>query len=571
MKKIFLVLFLSSIIFLFIFGFSLAQRKTEVNYPEIDSIRPISVKTAFPEYMRYVFTFFVIISGIGGFSALIYGGIKFLTSTGSPGARKDAQSQILAAMGGIALLLGAYLVSKTINPQLTIPQASLTYTGGVLLGTEPCDENGRPGGETKGFMIDSPNLGTMKDGTTPFVAHSLKILSSPGEVEVVVWRLENYNNEGGRVRISDDVTTCVNSDENGWRSIKFLWQLPGVYLCTGEYEWVATVDGHHRWQCQEKEKYLPADTALLESGLNDNVDAIKLKPSYKTKGPFASREAAFHPCEKVAGSIQEREDGFYCIYPDQYFGAVIHEGAVFTGQCSLFQGKGWEFAKTLPNGTEGPDLTDWQRAVKKNKASSVTVFSQPSTADLTYPLGGGVWFCEYENDQKEDCHGPFGINGPEYVENVEDVGIDNDSITSIIIEGNYMAILFDGGGDQAYQGTCEVFEKSDSNFRDNPIGRCDCIFGNWGCTDCLSSFIVLPLKGVEAGEEEENGGNGGNGGCEDSCTCPGESRCRGDNLQTCEDHDGDGCLEWGTVQDCSQWGGWCEGSTTCGEASCQSI
>ena len=568
MKKIFLVLFLSSVIFLFIFGFSLAQRKTEINYPEIDSIRPISVKTPLPKYMKYVFTFFVIVSGIGGFGALIYGGIRFLTSTGSPGARKEAQSQILAAMGGIALLLGAYLVSKTINPQLTIPQASLTYTGGVLLGTEACDEKGRPGGETKGFMIDSPNLGTMEDGTTPFVARSLKILSSPGEVEVIVWRLENYNNEGGRVRISDDVTTCVNSDENGWRSIKFLWRLPGVYLCTGIYEWVETVDGHHRWQCRENEKYLPADTALLESELNDNVEAIRLKPSYKIKGPFG-QEAAFDVCNMLAGNIQEREDGFYCIYPDQYFGAVIHEGAAFTGQCSLFQGKGWEFAKTLPNGTESPDLTDWQKAVKKNKASSVTVFSQPSTTDLNYPLGGGVWLCDYENDQKEDCHGPFGINGPEYVEYVRDVGIDNDSITSIIIEGNYMAILFDGGDDQAYRGTCEVFVESDSNFRDNPIGRCDCISGNWGCTDCLSSFIVLPLKGVETGagpgEEEEEEEE-----CEDTCSPPNASRCRGNDLQSCEDHDDDGCLEWETIQDCSEWGGWCTEISE-NQAICESI
>lgn len=59
--------------------------------------------------------------GIGGLLALgviIYGGVLYIVSAGFPSRQGDAKEWIKAAIYGLALLLGAYLILNTINPAI---------------------------------------------------------------------------------------------------------------------------------------------------------------------------------------------------------------------------------------------------------------------------------------------------------------------------------------------------------------------------------------------------------------------------------------------------------------------
>jgi hypothetical protein len=58
--------------------------------------------------------------GVICFGALLYGGFRYLISVGSPAAMADARDQIFSAILGLIILFSAYLILKTINPELVI-------------------------------------------------------------------------------------------------------------------------------------------------------------------------------------------------------------------------------------------------------------------------------------------------------------------------------------------------------------------------------------------------------------------------------------------------------------------
>jgi hypothetical protein len=119
-KRLFLS-FLIAIFFFGIFTFSFAQDKSlEVEYPEILGYKPETVTSSLPEYVNYIFNFAVWAGGLTAFGVLVWAGIRYLTSTGSPEPRRDAKKQFQAALLGLAILFSSYLILTTINPQLVI-------------------------------------------------------------------------------------------------------------------------------------------------------------------------------------------------------------------------------------------------------------------------------------------------------------------------------------------------------------------------------------------------------------------------------------------------------------------
>jgi hypothetical protein len=93
-------------------------QKLEVEYPEIGGIKPETVKTGLPQYVKYVFNFGVAFFGLVAFGALIWGGILYLTSAGQPVRLKAAKDQISSAFLGLIVLLSSYIILTNINPQL---------------------------------------------------------------------------------------------------------------------------------------------------------------------------------------------------------------------------------------------------------------------------------------------------------------------------------------------------------------------------------------------------------------------------------------------------------------------
>jgi len=91
----------------------------EVTYPQIPGA-PLPANPTLPEYIRYIYNFSIIISGLIAFLSLVYGGFRYITSVGSPVAMADAREQIAAGIIGLIILLSSYLILTIVNPQLAI-------------------------------------------------------------------------------------------------------------------------------------------------------------------------------------------------------------------------------------------------------------------------------------------------------------------------------------------------------------------------------------------------------------------------------------------------------------------
>jgi hypothetical protein len=69
-------------------------------------------------YVANFYQFALLIGGILALGVVIYGGILYMTTVGNPSGQSEAKAWLWAAVGGILLLGGAYLILNIINPQL---------------------------------------------------------------------------------------------------------------------------------------------------------------------------------------------------------------------------------------------------------------------------------------------------------------------------------------------------------------------------------------------------------------------------------------------------------------------
>ncbi|MBM3251034.1 MAG: hypothetical protein FJZ07_02260, partial [Candidatus Nealsonbacteria bacterium] len=123
-KTSFLILGFAFVFFFSFSFFSLAQ-ELEIEYPEAGGIKPEAIKTGLPEYVKYIFNYAIIISGLIAFGALVWAGMLYLSSTGDPSKIKEARERILSAVVGLVILLSSYLILVTVNPELVIFNLSL--------------------------------------------------------------------------------------------------------------------------------------------------------------------------------------------------------------------------------------------------------------------------------------------------------------------------------------------------------------------------------------------------------------------------------------------------------------
>ena len=93
-------------------------RKLELEYPAVSGLKPETIETGLPEYVKYIFYFSIGIIGFIIFGALVYSGIQYLTSAGQPAKLAEAKKGIASAFLGAIILVSAVLIFKTINPSL---------------------------------------------------------------------------------------------------------------------------------------------------------------------------------------------------------------------------------------------------------------------------------------------------------------------------------------------------------------------------------------------------------------------------------------------------------------------
>jgi hypothetical protein len=69
------------------------------------------------------------VAGVLALGMLVIGGYKVITASGNAQRATDGKSYIYSSLIGIAILLGAYLLLSTINPDLTNFQVNVSCLG----------------------------------------------------------------------------------------------------------------------------------------------------------------------------------------------------------------------------------------------------------------------------------------------------------------------------------------------------------------------------------------------------------------------------------------------------------
>jgi len=431
---------------------------TEIIYPEITSgiIAPTTTRTLLPVYVKYLFTTLVALSGIIAFGSGAYAGVRIAMSAGDPSAFSEAKEQMLAAALGIAFTLGAIVILNTVDPQIVTVRPYNEMELGIMLDTDPnCDHanelatNPAKLNELNQYIMritkSNPDLGG-------FNAQCLRFISppnSPGTLEVKIFSNTNYSGLIGTAYNNDaNANATVTGIATPPKSISFVWKIAGVYLIKATNE----------------ERYLPSSTGTLGNDFSDAVTKIRFRSTTDPTNPI-------------------------------HFGVVLHDNDNWAGKCRVYAtngtisaGANLNWVTTLPQIT--PYALNTAPAIPFG-VSSVTTFN-PAPAGSA---NDGVTFCEDSNNGGR-CYGPYRTRRQNVVtagasEANTAGGFGHDIITSIKIEGNYIAVLF---AEPNAEGLCEVFTKSDANLADNPIGRCYCGPFGWGCKDCLSSFIIIPTR-----------------------------------------------------------------------------
>ena len=98
------------------------------------SVPFVTVNTV-PGLIQGLYLFALSLAGVLAFGAIVYGGVKYATGRGNPGAETDARSWITGALLGLLLLAGAYIILQTVNPALVtlgIPQLPALRSAGTL-------------------------------------------------------------------------------------------------------------------------------------------------------------------------------------------------------------------------------------------------------------------------------------------------------------------------------------------------------------------------------------------------------------------------------------------------------
>lgn len=69
-------------------------------------------------YINMLYNFAIIFGAFLALAMIVFNAIKYMVSAGNAGLQQDARAGITAALLGLALLFGVYLILFTINPNL---------------------------------------------------------------------------------------------------------------------------------------------------------------------------------------------------------------------------------------------------------------------------------------------------------------------------------------------------------------------------------------------------------------------------------------------------------------------
>ena len=479
-KKIFFVALLGCVLFLFSGSFILAASDTELDYPQVPGAEtPTSIKFFLPKYIKYLFNFSIWIAGLVAFASLVYGGFRYLASAGSPENMSEAKTQIWAGVLGLAILLGSYLLLRTINPELThLNVGKFEYNKGVILyDAAGCPGADTPAGEEGDHFLRVRRSISDLEGFNGKTA-SIYFFNSADELEVEIYSNTGWDPENAPSFQSDAHAAgdCITLTGPIGSSIKLNWKIPGVYL----YEFANFV--------HPPDPRLHVANSATFGDFDDKAKSLRILPWAKV-GPVWKASK----CPGVSlppGVCKDRPD---CCevqaVPYAKLLAILHEKENYEGDCQIFFEDNANIESTpCSNSGSGPYCVENIR----NRASSIHVFKQLLNVSST---GEGVTvFANFDwneeapadrGDENKHC-GPIKTDDPLWVNGATEIGEavlyegspnesvlgcsfvfsgDNGQISSIKVAGNFVAVLF------RKDGRCQVFTPpGDYRLKDDHIG-----------------------------------------------------------------------------------------------------
>jgi hypothetical protein len=173
-------------------------------------------------YVANFYQFALLIGGILAFAVVIYGGILYMTTVGNPSGQSEAKAWLWAAVWGILLLGGAYLVLKIINPQLiNLNLPTLTSTGQTSNQVTVPAGSSSGGTSGGGTTVNTSGGGTattnsIANAAAAAQANSMSSASGPGGGTVAcAWAVNQVLTSAGISPIDGD---SVQSMENALTS-----------------------------------------------------------------------------------------------------------------------------------------------------------------------------------------------------------------------------------------------------------------------------------------------------------------------------------------------------------------
>ena len=131
MKNLFVIFFfVCLVVAFFVPPIASAENNANANLPPGSSGTTERPGTLVNNFYQFALS----ISGLLAFGAIVWGGIKYTASAGSPSGQTEGKEWITGALWGLLLLAGAYLILNTINPsivslELAAPGSTPTGTG----------------------------------------------------------------------------------------------------------------------------------------------------------------------------------------------------------------------------------------------------------------------------------------------------------------------------------------------------------------------------------------------------------------------------------------------------------
>jgi len=476
-KKLFLILVVFSFTVLLFSSVALAQDVEEI-YPQVPGAEaPTTIKAFLPGYIQYVFNFAIIIAGIIAFASIVYAGFRYLASAGNPTTMSDARSQITAGILGLLILVTSYLILIQINPELIVLKiGKIEFEKGVILYAD----SGCPGGDTpldgteegKDFLRVRANYAWLGNDFSN-TANSMYVYNSSDELDVKIFSNIDYENLFWKTAENEPYPgdRCFSIAQDS-ESIQLTWKFPGVYLFTDA-------------ACKEEPHlFISSISDFAGIGLHDKAKSIKIIPRIKIGCGFGlsgfetcTGAGTFDDLAKCA-DLEANPECKRTIVSDK-FGVVLHEHSEFDGDAEVFFGGNidsdpslqlrwcYELGATERSCTNTVGDSFCQKSVG-GRASAITIFDQrPPGSPL--PTGGVTLFSNYEfNDQDDEGEpdiecGPY----PDQLDPTRPQWITRSDcpigVSSIKIEGDYIAVLFRGDGKG------EVFRESDLRLKGNRI------------------------------------------------------------------------------------------------------